>query len=939
MKIGVFDQVIFRIPQFPVDATFEDSWDELKLSIKESSPNFYELVGKLTASEIALQPEPVQFTIAKYFNRARFRPTPYGTFASVGTCPIRREKVSSIIIDDKRQKTVFTDWSQTEKYLDTWRSVPKSQLRLQSNTTWYVRGDVIRYVYRNGDRFELSEIAYYPEIEQILKQCDDTINYDQLLLEILGAELEREVVEELIEELISSQLILTSNHPNILGKDYFARIGKKDDHNNQKYTLCTAPLHSGSIHSGITKNIQELITFLEGKIGIPARTETLATFISAFRKKYDQQAIPIMEALDPVTGIGYGDMEQQLQESPIVQQILQHKKESGRKAEESEFGNELLKYLAKTNSFDQIDLAEIDMPARTTERLPLPNTLSALFKIIDGNIILDHLGGATAASLCGRFNLADDQIQELGKLIANTEQNANPDVLFFDIGYMGEPSVDNINRRRTTYDFEVGILSFGDRSTRLKLSDIYLKVEGQELFLFSASLKKRLVPRLSTAYNYTRSDLSLFRLFCDLQSQGLRHSIMPDWKRIFSGLDKTPRISFKNMVLQPKGAEVTYKPHFDQDSEFERYLADLKLGRYIKAGYADQTLQIDSLSIEDRSLLRSILKVKQRLWLQEAIVEQMPVIKDLNGRGFKSEFLLSFYHKQQIYAPIKSLQSQYSAIRSFIPGGEWLYYEIYCHPAVSNDLLGHISSLILSLNNHIDCWFFIRYDEGGNHIRLRIKGKSLQDNFKIFTDFGRFSQPLFSSGLIGDIKICTYQRELERYGTADIENVEKLFCIDSNAVIEILSTGLEDILIYDSVIEKMKRVGTSIFGYTGLASLLKVNLSWMAAEHKISTVIYKQINKEYLKKARNADFASNEKTWTQNSALFVDCMTKLLKTVEARNQMRLFTDLFHMHINRCFADNQRVHEFLIYENLSKELKLQRFRPVSLNHSDNSSLGF
>jgi len=924
MKLSLFDQVVFRIPQFPVDATLEESWEELKLSIRQASPNFYQMIKDVTVSEIPKQTEAVQFTIAKYFNRSRFRPTPYGTFASIGVCRLKRETISELIIEEDRLQVIFPDWKQTEGCHEVWKEVPKEKIKVQANSTCYFTNEVIRYIFKNNSRFELSEVTFYTEIVEILKRCNNAIGYNELLSCLEETGLEHEALLEIIDELIDSQLILTNYHPNILGEDYFARTNAPDKDEQQQYMICKATVLSGGINRSVLNELQELVFFMEGKLDVPASTEALAAFTKGFLKKYDGQAIPVMEALDPVTGIGYGDMEQGLQESKLVNLILQNKHKLDEGVGDSGFKTALFDRVVKNTPCSEIDLAELDIKASPNIKLALPNTFSALVRFVDQYTIVENLGGATASSLPGRFNLADDNILELGKQIAATEQSANQDVLFFDVAYCGEPSVDNINRRRSTYKYELGILSYGDNNCSLNLSDVYLRVQGNELILFSASLDKRLIPRLSTAYNYTRSDLSLFRLLCDIQSQGLRHTILPDWKKIFSGIGQTPRVVYKNLILQPKGIEVGYVPRFEEIAVFEKHMFDTGLGCYIKVGYADQTLLINITVTEDLLLLRSILKVKKTLWLQEAFAEKDTVVKDCSGRGYKSEFLLSLYHKNRVYVPAASLpQLAPAGTRSFVPGQSWLYYELYCHPVVGNEILQDVHNLVIALNDQIACWFFIRYNEGGDHIRLRLKGKTPECLIHIFKAVSEVTASLLRDNLLRDVKLCTYNRELERYGAADMEMVEQLFCYDSQYVMELLSLLPEKEQLYNTIIDEIRTVGTAIFGVSGIYDIVKGNQSWMGKEHKIITPIYKEINTTYRKKSDN-DMLSG----VEGSTRFMDSIIHLLRNVGTEHQVQLFTDLFHMHINRCFSENQRIHEFLIYEYVAKYMKELSFRSVS-----------
>jgi len=61
--------------------------------------------------------------------------------------------------------------------------------------------------------------------------------------------------------------------------------------------------------------------------------------------------------------------------------------------------------------------------------------------------------------------------------------------------------------------------------------------------------------------------------------------------------------------------------------------------------------------------------------------------------------------------------------RTFILGEEWLYYKIYCGAKTADLLLTDTLRPLLNrltATNQINQWFFIRYTDPENHIRLRL---------------------------------------------------------------------------------------------------------------------------------------------------------------------------------------------------------------------------
>ena len=90
----------------------------------------------------------------------------------------------------------------------------------------------------------------------------------------------------------------------------------------------------------------------------------------------------------------------------------------------------------------------------------MPNTFSAIFSYWNGMPVIENAGGCTANALLGRFTITGGQSYEMAKQIAAIEQQANPDVLFFDVAYQAEKQVDNVNRRLQLYENELPLLSW-----------------------------------------------------------------------------------------------------------------------------------------------------------------------------------------------------------------------------------------------------------------------------------------------------------------------------------------------------------------------------------------------------------------------------------------------------------------------------------------------
>ncbi|NHN27692.1 hypothetical protein FIA58_018580 [Flavobacterium jejuense] len=126
----------------------------------------------------------------------------------------------------------------------------------------------------------------------------------------------------------------------------------------------------------------------------------------------------------------------------------------------------------------------------------------------------------------------------------------------------------------------------------------------------------------------------------------------------------------------------------------------------------------------------------------------------------------------------------------FIIGDEWVYFKIYTGQS-SSDLIitSFIKAFIKKLKKEkiIDKWFFIRYSDPENHLRLRFH---LTDNDKIgnlILDFNKRIKKFCSSKIVWNIQMESYKRETQRYGIKTMEISEDLFHYDSELIINFLT--------------------------------------------------------------------------------------------------------------------------------------------------------
>jgi len=934
MKLTICPITLCRTPVFSSQAQIEEVWEDLKTYIEESSPAFFEIIKDLAADQLTLLETKARFTLWKYFNRAKFRATPYGKFAAFSLVPVSKdESFNGIKIAKKAVIHRFADWSEKENINLDPSSLLKNASYLRTNTTAYLCGDELRYVNVMEGTFELSAITNQDLAATVIRFCHipRTVKEVQDLLHAEG--MSKSTANYFIEQLISLQLLFTDLHPNIIGQEYFNRIGFNTQAKANDYIIAERKLTAGYLNEKSLQILVETVRFLSKHLSAN-NNRSLTDFRDQFRSKFENKEVPLLTAIDPEVGINYISLEQDKDEDSLIQGLKKYRDIPSGGTDH--IRTALQKYIIdQMMSGKTVQLAGFKDQAPTSQNI-IANTFSVLMQHADELIVAKQIGGVTANALLGRFSMVSQDIEKLGNSFAEIEEKANPGVLFFDIAYQAEKHVDNVNRRKSLYGYELPLLTWTESKNIIDPDDIMVSVINGELVLRSIKYGKRIIPKLASAYNYTRSDLTIFRFLSDLQHQNIHSALTVSIDHILPGLSHYPRIQYKQVVLSPAKwlvPEILCVSQKDlQLSAATDWLQSIGIKQLFKCGAADQTLCFDPLIKEDMTSFLAYCRNKTSLYIEEAFIPEQSLITDEGAAPYLSEFIVSITHEEEVYKsyfsdikPEEPLSSAGKPVADvFLPGSEWLYYEIYCHPSRSNVILqDNIKSSINAVKKDIKSWFFIRYNVPANHIRFRLQLKQHTDGYEIMRTVAKFMEPDLLSGIISDLQIKTYRRENDRYGSGRIDSVEKYFHADSEFVLSLLKNEYQVFQLYALSIYLIEKVWETI-GFSlqeCLSSAEKVAESF-AQEMNIQPEGFKMINqrfKDFTNRDATAFLKTQQKEKLDNSAT---AFIKVLNTCNLSVKPRLLTDLFHMHVNRLFRTDQRMHELVIYHFLTRMIKIK-----------------
>lgn len=923
MKVNIYPGLIFRTPKFSYQSELKDCWEELKAAIAISSDAFYQTIKDVKADDLNLLPPKIFFTIWKYYNRAKFRSTPYGTFAGFSILDDGLgNSQTEIKVAEKQIVHQFVDWPYKNKLEFSLSEFLKNNCLLFANSSYYFTTTSIRYIACTDGLFELAEIDQNDFVLQILRGCSEPITVNSLLEKLNISEDGKEDVFSLLEDMLSLQLLLSDHDPNIIGEDYFKRLNIQPSAETNEYLIAERTVISGGVDEKLLQSVPGLINLMQHILPIDGR-DALKDFINKFRKKFEQNEIPLSMALDPEMGIGYDELEQAGQGDDFIAQF--HGKQNKKVENWNEKLKENFKNIVNKGAFLSKDVIRLDKLGIQLSDQPviIPNSFSMLMSITDDLVCVDQTGGSTANALSGRFTMASNNVYAHCKSISKIEQKANPDILFFDVAYMVETNVDNINRRKLIYNNQLSILNFDTSDEPLTLDDIMLSVQGAEVILRSKKLNKRIVPRMASAYNYSRSDLSVFRLLCDLQHQNIQTNLSLFIETLYPELPYYPRIQYQNIVLSQRKWQIRKEEIISLSVEdCKEYLKKLGLGKYFKAGLSDQTLCFETDSNSDLTAFLLYMQKQSTVYLEEVIIPEKSAVVDEEGKPYLAQFILNLYHNEKIYDGFNKLVKDETVVKqSFLPGSEWLYFEIYCHQQRSDAILGGpIAHFLGEHNNQIKSWFFIRYNENGYHLRFRVLLNDKKDGQLLTEAFSIYLEQDIATGLVSDLQLRTYKRETQRYGNGLIEEVEKHFSKDSEYVLSLFETYADTNSKYKFCADLIEKIQTSgLFDNKIFAEVIRMMSDSFNMEHNLEATDFKKINAQYqlYKKAEYAELNVEQK---HAFDLFAKSFINILQVCNPSKRVQLLTDLFHMHVNRLFNKDQRTHEMVVYYFLLKDVQ-------------------
>jgi lantibiotic biosynthesis protein len=617
------DQFVFRVPLLPVNFTDTDFilGEVFKEALYIASPDLYNALNKHPGQPYNNLPEKTKLSLLKYFSRMRTRCTPFGLFAgcAAGTlgerAAIRIKGLEDFRSYTRLDMTYLCALSEkVAKLTDI-----QDDLILYLNDSLYRINNAYRYIehrYVNGERkYYLSEVPDSPTLDAVFTGCGNGAKGISIKEVLAKQGHDQEDVNEYFNFLINNQLLVNNLYPSVTGpndllqkmitqisftlpelltmkehlisiRDILTEMDEKElgrgvtyyigieEHvkssgisYNSKYLFQS----DMSVNASIAKIDQKVLdTAVDGfeilnKLSRKNQSKLLKKFRDDFYDRYEEEEVPLNEALDPDIGIGFGKLRPgNVSINQFADGLAVIGGEEPQRVDNSgQHIDDLL--MKKYHAFLQEKTECIEISDEDVKHFPasvytdLPNTMCSMVDVIKaGNrsaplINMAAVTGSSAANLLGRFCHINKGIHKIVDDIVAIEDNlVKENEILAEIVHLPQARTGNILFRPAIRKYEIPYLASNsvDEVFRVPVSDLMLSAGREGLRLRSKRLNKYILPRLTTAHNFMNRSLPVYSFLATLQEENCRNFLIFSWGKLAAS-KHLPRVIYKNVILSP----------------------------------------------------------------------------------------------------------------------------------------------------------------------------------------------------------------------------------------------------------------------------------------------------------------------------------------------------------------------------------------------------
>lgn len=682
-----FGFAIIRAPLFPFfvldgkkkNLFLEKKWDLPRLmqacntplfaeALFVSSPELYAEFKKILEEGLTAENRGAALKVASYFFRMSSRPTPFGLSAGIAAVQLKSRTDISLSSPDRNKKKVCINFDAINTSLD---GVLKDtgflkQLSFFSSNTVYKNEKGLHFLRINRVPHGRSTIVASPLIEQVLAFCTRPVSWQQICAYLMEAfQCTEDLAEKFLLKMVGMELLLPDCYPDLFSKDENKSLGLLSrhtaaDHMNllakqaslyeqapvgeglsvledlaarqqgtadELHVLAGLGLSGNSLNRQITEEMSNVLHFLIRFRGVRGGG-TLKKFSREFERRYGDRAVPLCEALDERTGIGYPFLPKPYISSQLTNELLACDFEEFEQDKAWDaFLMSLLSRVTESGTASEIRLREDDL-TRFNSGLKddaLPESLYSIFSILatdqkqldEGNFLVDFAfaGGPSCASAINRFSGLDNEIDKHLDACMRWENDYHEQRgrCLAELNFLPRQGIGgNILMRGHSRKYEIPVLTAPTPGKHhFNVNQILLQVKDGRIRATDKLSGKEILPVATVLYdNHNTASASYNSFLTDLGHIDKIYNLEWGWGSLETWMDHFPRVRFGKTILSRekwviRQAELGQEPSRWAD-ELKRVIRLRKIPSAVY--YAEKTDNLLFLQLDNEVCLEIVIQ-------------------------------------------------------------------------------------------------------------------------------------------------------------------------------------------------------------------------------------------------------------------------------------------------------------------------------------------
>ena len=694
---------------------------------------------------------------------------------------------------------------------------------------------------------------------------------------------------------------------------------------------------------------------LEGVIALRSvmgDRDDLTRFISNFEERFGTGPVELTRALDEDSGIPFGPGVTHLST------LLKGLPFPGTESMEAASASFDLAILEKTIEClrGRSDAVEVELDAAGSARAiaSLGSCFAAQCRLEmdtcskSSQLLIDTVVGAGGTLLLGRHCHGNAKLEACLKRLIAIDEREFPEAIYAELVHLPPGRSGNFVSRPCLRSFEIPFLGRSGKphSARILVDDLLIFIDSGRIRLWSKKLNRQVIPRMSNAHNpMSTYSPAVYRFLSMLQFQD-NPSFSWSW-RALGGLPFLPRVISGRCVLSLAQWRLSAKDVTDTDKmtgsdaeQVERLRERSGLPDQITISEGDNELALD---LDDPFECRILMDHMKRHG-SVVLTETFPSLKALavsSSQGNRWNEIIIPFHRAVVEQHIVHLPQADLVDKTFDPGSEWLYLKLYAAPAAQDEL---IERFLLPFGERVvraclvDQWFFIRYGDPSQHLRVRFHGRPDRLLGQVLPLFRTMTRETHAEPLLEEWQVATYEREVQRYGGVEAAQLaERLFWIDSVAAARLIAlehtaevprwlicscsiNGLIDALglSLPNRCSLMQRLVSRFGGLAGSSDQQKALKHAIAARYRVhKATLRNALSGEGLPRHVRQTIEERDK---QIALLAIELVALTRSGLLAVPLETLAESYVHMHVNRLMRSEHAHYEPVLYDFLHREYR-------------------